>query len=74
MTKTEMRKLAKQSTCHGFFDHGAKLSANCPACKKRIQVDYSIHSRDSKGRAMSKTAQIHAEMFEHLKWDCEAQR
>jgi hypothetical protein len=69
MTKTEMRRLAQQSTRYGFFDYGAKLAVDCPLCRKHVEVVYSMWTTDGKGKRLSKIQQVRAEVFEHLKWE-----
>ncbi len=69
MTKTEIRKLAKESTSYGYFDHGATVSVNCPLCHRRIEADYSMWATDDKGNRLNKVQQVRAAVAEHLTYD-----
>ena len=69
MTKTEMRKLAQESTSYGYYDHGATLSVKCPLCKCDVVTSYSMWAMDDKGRYMTKVAQLRAAVLDHLVWE-----
>lgn len=66
MTKTEMRKLAQQSTRYGYFDYGSELAVDCPLCRKHIRVAYHLWAADGKGKRLNKIAQLRAGMVEHF--------
>lgn len=70
MTIAELRKMAQRSTQYGFFDQGSTVWVNCPQCRARVEVSYSMWQTDSRGKRMSKIAQLRAGVLDHLRHDC----
>lgn len=66
MKKTEIRKLAQQSTLYGYFDYGATLAVNCPLKCGMVETPYSMWATDSKGKRLSKIQQLRVAVAEHL--------
>ena len=71
MTKTEARKLARQSTRYGYYRYGVDLSAICPQCRHPVGVKRRPFEVDSKGRPLNEVEQLRRAVFDHLQWGCD---